>query len=115
MVHRHEDSSLTARVWVDGQLLRPDCVACTRRATLRYVEAALVDIRGEDRLVLRVQGVGGLRAFPHQQTARALSWLAEQLPLDAREEAEVEAAHAGTRRIARSPTMTNDGAEPKAS
>jgi hypothetical protein len=111
VVHLHEDSSLTARIWVDGRLLRPDCVACTRTATLGYVEAALIDARREDKLVIRVQGKGGIRALSSQEAAQTVQWLREQLPVDECEDANREGARSGTRPIVRpSAATTSDAA-----
>ena len=113
-MHQHEDSSFTARVRVDGRLLRPDCVACSRVATLAYVEAALVDARHADRLVVRVQGAGGIREFSTTRASEVMHWLASEVPVAACRDAKPEGAQSGTRPIV-GPTLAEPKAKPKAS
>jgi hypothetical protein len=79
VLHRHEDASYTARVWVDGKLLRPDCVGCTDAAALAYAAEALVDARPEDQLALRTQGAGAIRTWDAADAISATRWLAERM------------------------------------
>jgi hypothetical protein len=73
VLHRHDDASLTARVWVDGKLLRPDCVSQPAAPALAYLDAALLDVREGDPLTLRAQGSGGIRTL-RAQTRLLLSF-----------------------------------------
>jgi hypothetical protein len=93
VVHRHEDVSFTARVWVDGKLLLPECVGCPAAAALAYVEEALVDVRAADQLALRAQGSGGIRTFRASHSELALRWLDECM--------QAEGAKTGTHSIVR--------------
>lgn len=79
VVHRHEDASFTARVWVDGKLLRPDCVGCSAAAALCYVADALVDAYPDDQLTLRTQGGGVVEASRAVDAPGAIAWLATRL------------------------------------
>jgi hypothetical protein len=101
VVHQHEDASVTARVWVDGKLLLPDCVGCSGAGALAYVEEALIDVRPGDALELRAQGSGGIRTFRPPDPTVASRWLAYRLDADAEASAPLEAVGSGTRPIVR--------------
>jgi len=101
VLHQHDDLTFTARVWVSGKLLLPDCVACGRDTTLSYIAAGLLDAsHGDDRLVLRAQGQGVLRTFETREASLAMAWLAEQMAVGTCEGGTAEGARSGTRPIA---------------
>jgi hypothetical protein len=82
VVHAHPDHSFTVRVWVDGKLLLPDCVACTSATAIAYVAEALIDARQSDELAVRTQGKGGSHAFRAADAAAVGHWLAERMQND---------------------------------
>jgi hypothetical protein len=114
VLHRHEDSTSTARVWVDGKLLLPGCIACSGHEALCYLGEALSDARRGDGLALRVQGRGGMRVFSTRDPSEAISWLAEQPRMVACSDAAAEGPQSGTRPIVSSAAAAM-GAESKAS
>ena len=75
VLHRHEDASFTARVWVDGKLLCPDCVGCSAAAALAYIADALVDAYPGDELALRTQGCGDIDTCQPSDAVSAIRWL----------------------------------------
>jgi hypothetical protein len=79
VLHQHGDASCTARVWVDGKLLLPDCVGRPAAAALEYVGEALVDVRPEDRLALRVQGGAAIRTWRAEDVESATRWLSQRV------------------------------------
>lgn len=82
VLHEHDDASFTARVWVDGKLLRPDCVACPKAVAIAYLREALVDARAYDQLSLRAQGRRGIRSTRVTEVARAIRWFEDaELPV----------------------------------
>jgi hypothetical protein len=100
VLHRHEDGSFTVRVWVDGKLLRPDCVGCSSAAALAYTAAAFVDACPNDQLALRTQGGGDIALCDATDAVGATRWLAERIK--AMQAADCsEGAKSGTRRIVR--------------
>jgi hypothetical protein len=100
VLHRHTDASFTARVWVDGKLLLPDCVGRSRGTVLSYLGEALIDARGDDRLAVRSQGCGAIESFPATDPESAKQWLMEQLRSDTHGEPD-PGAESGTRPIVR--------------
>lgn len=77
VVHDHGDKTFTVRVWVDGKLLRPDCVACSVENALAYVEEALVDVHDGDQLEVRTQGDGDTSTFRAADAVTIIRWLEE--------------------------------------
>ena len=102
VLHQHEDASFTARVWVDGTLLLPDCVACGTQAALEYVIEALVDVRPGDAIEVRTQGVTGVQSCRAPDASHVRRWLQEKMPVPYADSGVAEGAKSGTRRIVRS-------------
>jgi hypothetical protein len=113
VLHRHEDGSFTVRVWVDGKLLRPDCVGCSAAAALAYAAHALVDARPDDQLALRTQGDGHIEVCGVRDAIGATRWLAEQTEA-MQEAARCEGAKSGTRPIVRAESVSGSSARQRA-
>jgi hypothetical protein len=107
VVHQHNSSTFTVRVWVDGKLLLPDCAGCPAAAALAYIDEALVDARPDDRLSLRTQGEAGIRTFRATELEIARRWLEERMQRDG--------ATSGTRAaVDPDATLDADTPDPKA-
>lgn len=110
VLHQHDDASFTARVRVDGKLLRPDCVACTGPATIAYLQEALIDVREADELAVRAQGKGGIRTAQVTDAAQAVGWFQQQIPVEVPSDDTAPGAKSGTRPIVRPRPL---GGQPK--
>lgn len=114
VLHVHDDGSYTVRVWVDGHLLRPDCVACDAAAALHYVREALLDVRHQDTIEVRAQGALGADFCRPADAESAQRWLRAKMPAPRADSGCADGAKSGTRRIVRpGAAVTSEGAAPE--